>query len=139
MEGKIIDNKQYGRVGDVLKRNIKENSKLSIIASYFTLYAFDELKEELSKIDSLRFIYTEPTFVNNDNKNIMKKIKENENKWNILKNKESIRDAIQRRISGQVTTPYKDRFIFYYATDEEIRQYFQDDKAIWKDLCKKRE
>ena len=73
MEGKIIDNKQYGRVGDVLKRNIKENSKLSIIASYFTLYAFDELKEELSKIDSLRFIYTEPTFVNNDNKNIMKK------------------------------------------------------------------
>lgn len=50
--------------------------------------------------------------------------------FHILKNKESIRDAIQRRISGQVTTPYKDRFMFYYATDEEIRQYFQDDKAI---------
>ncbi|WP_347028059.1 helicase-related protein [Intestinibacter bartlettii] len=80
MEEKLIDNKQYGRVGDVLKRNIKENSKLSITASYFTLYAFQELKEELSKIDSLRFIYTEPTFVKNDNKNIMKKIKENENK-----------------------------------------------------------
>ena len=80
MEEKLIDNKQYGRVGDVLKRNIKENSKLSITASYFTLYAFEELKEELSKIDSMRFIYTEPTFVKNDNKNIMKKIKENENK-----------------------------------------------------------
>ncbi len=80
MEEKLIDNKQYGRVGDVLKRNIKENSKLSITASYFTLYAFQELKEELSKINSLRFIYTEPTFVKNDNKNIMKKIKENENK-----------------------------------------------------------
>ena len=78
MEGKLIDNKQYGRVGDVLKIHIKENSKLSIIASYFTLYAFDELKEELSKIDNLRFIYTEPTFVNNDNKNIMRKIKEND-------------------------------------------------------------
>ena len=75
MEGKLIDNKQYGRVGDVLKIHIKENSKLSIIASYFTLYAFDELKEELSKIDNLRFIYTEPTFVNNYNKNIMRKIK----------------------------------------------------------------
>lgn len=80
MEEKLIDNKQYGRVGDVLKRNIKENSKLSITASYFTLYACQELKEELSKIDSLRFIYTEPTFVKNDNKTIMKKIKENENK-----------------------------------------------------------
>lgn len=80
MEEKLIDNKQYGRVGDVLKRNIKENSKLSITASYFTLYAFEELKEELSKIDSMRFIYTEPTFVKNNNKTIMKKIKENENK-----------------------------------------------------------
>ncbi|MBU5335454.1 helicase-related protein [Intestinibacter bartlettii] len=80
MGEKLIDNKQYGRVGDVLKTNIKENSKLSIAASYFTLYAFQELKEELSKIDSLRFIYTEPTFVKNDNKTIMKKIKENENK-----------------------------------------------------------
>ena len=27
MGEKLIDNKQYGRVGDVLKRNIKENSK----------------------------------------------------------------------------------------------------------------
>ena len=80
MEEKLIDNKQHGRVGDVLKRNIKENSKISITASYFTLYAFDELKEQLSKIDKLRFIYTEPTFVKNNNKNIMKKIIENENK-----------------------------------------------------------
>ena len=80
MEEKLIDNKQYGRVGDVLKRSIKENSKISITSSYFTLYAFDELKEELSKIDNLRFIYTEPTFVKNNNKNIMKKIIENENK-----------------------------------------------------------
>ena len=87
MEEKLIDNKQYGRVGDVLKRNIKENSKLSITASYFTLYAFQELKEELSKINSLRFIYTEPTFVKNDNKNIMKKIKENDG--NVKKIKEN--------------------------------------------------
>ena len=73
MEEKLIDNKQYGRVGDVLKRSIKENSKISITSSYFTLYAFDELKEELSKIDILRFIYTEPTFVKKKKKNIMKK------------------------------------------------------------------
>ncbi|MEG1411096.1 MAG: helicase-related protein, partial [Terrisporobacter sp.] len=80
MEEKLIDNKQYGLVGDILKRNIKDNSKLSITASYFTLYAFEELKEELSKIDNLRFIYSEPTFIQHKNKNTMKKIKENENK-----------------------------------------------------------
>ena len=50
MEEKLIDNKQYGRVGDVLKRSIKQNSKISITASYFTLYAFEALKEELSKL-----------------------------------------------------------------------------------------
>ena len=59
MNEKLVDNKQYSKVGDVLKRNLKENSKISITASYFTLYAFEELKEELSKIDSLRFIYYE--------------------------------------------------------------------------------
>lgn len=80
MEEKLIDNRQNGLVGDILKRNIKENSKVSIAAAFFTLYAFDELKEELSKIDNLKFIYSEPTFVKNDNKTIMKKIKENENK-----------------------------------------------------------
>lgn len=56
MEEKLIDNKQYGLVGDTLKRNIKDNLKLFITASYFTLYAFEELKEELSKIDNLRLI-----------------------------------------------------------------------------------
>ena len=36
MEEKLIDNKQYGKVGDVLKQSIKQNWKLSITASYFT-------------------------------------------------------------------------------------------------------
>ena len=35
---------------------------MSIIASYFSIYAFKELKKELSKIDELRFIFTEPVF-----------------------------------------------------------------------------
>lgn len=56
----IVDNKQTGTIGDVIKSNIKEGSKLSIAASYFTLYAFEELKKELSKIDELRFVFTNP-------------------------------------------------------------------------------
>ena len=38
--------------------------------------------------------------------------------------------AIQNRLTGKVTTPYKDKFMFYYATDEEIKQYFSDNKAV---------
>ncbi|MEK4873378.1 hypothetical protein N1I87_01250 [Bacillus sp. FSL W8-0102] len=41
----IIDNKQSGLVGDVLKDCITKGSKLSIAAAHLTLYAFVELKK----------------------------------------------------------------------------------------------
>ena len=41
----------------------KKGSKLSIAAACFSIYAFQELKKELSGIDELRFIFTSPTFV----------------------------------------------------------------------------
>lgn len=59
---KIIDNKK-SKVIDVLKEGIKKDSKLSIISAYFTIYGFDKLKENLQKIDSLRFLFIEPTFI----------------------------------------------------------------------------
>ena len=65
---KMLDNKSNRRVGDELKNEIKLNSKLSIISAYFSIYAYKELKSELSKIDSLRFLFTEPTFVKNKEK-----------------------------------------------------------------------
>lgn len=65
----IIDNKQTGLVGDVLKDNIKKGSKISIAAAHFTLFAFVELKKELSKIDEFRFIYTKPLSSNNQKGN----------------------------------------------------------------------
>ena len=42
---------------------IKQGSKLSIAAACFPIYAFQELKEQLSQIEELRFIFTSPTFV----------------------------------------------------------------------------
>ena len=61
----LIDNKKNGKVGDVLKQNIKNNSKLSIISAYFTIYAFAELKKELTKIKELRLLFTAPIYQNN--------------------------------------------------------------------------
>ena len=58
---KTLDNK-INKIGDELKDNIEKGSKISIIASYFSIYAFKELKKELNKIDELRFIFTEPMF-----------------------------------------------------------------------------
>ncbi|WP_394884696.1 helicase-related protein [Clostridium butyricum] len=74
---KTLDNK-INKVGDELKENIEKGSKISIISSYFTIYAFKELKKELSKIDELRFIFTEPLF-EEKSKNIKSSIGLNEN------------------------------------------------------------
>jgi SNF2 family DNA or RNA helicase len=63
----IIDNKQSGLVGDVLKEYITKGSKLSVAAAHFTLYAFVELKKELSQLEEFRFIFTEPAFVQGGN------------------------------------------------------------------------
>ena len=63
---KMLDNKRNGKVSDELRENLGKGSKVSVISAYFTIYAFNDLKKELSKIDKMRFIFTEPTFVKKD-------------------------------------------------------------------------
>lgn len=65
MEMQILDNKVQGRVIDKLRENIKSGTRLSIISAYFTIYAYEELRKELGKIEKLRLLFSEPTFVKN--------------------------------------------------------------------------
>ena len=58
----IIDNINK-TLKDDLKVEIKAGGKVSIAAACFSIYAFQELKEELQSIDELRFIFTSPTFI----------------------------------------------------------------------------
>lgn len=62
---KIIDNIN-ALLGDDLKKTLHSKSKLKIAASCFSIYAYEALKSELSKIDTLEFIFTAPTFVPNE-------------------------------------------------------------------------
>lgn len=39
------------------------------------------------------------------------------------------RGTIHRRINNNITIPYKGRFMFYYATDEEVKKYLEENKA----------
>lgn len=50
-------------VKDDLIQVITPGSRISIAAACFSIYAYQELKRQLSKIDSLHFIFTSPTFV----------------------------------------------------------------------------
>jgi SNF2 family DNA or RNA helicase len=65
MNERIIDN-QSSLLGDDLKSELKSGSKVRIAASCFTLFAFNELREELAKIDELKVIFTQPTYTKND-------------------------------------------------------------------------
>lgn len=58
----ILDNVNR-RLVDDLKVTIQTNDKLSIASAYFSIYAFDALKDQLKTIEELRFIFTSPTFL----------------------------------------------------------------------------
>ncbi len=59
----IKDNHNRGSIGDFLKDHIESGSKLSIVSAYFTIYAYQHLKDNLNDIESLDFLFGEPTFI----------------------------------------------------------------------------
>lgn len=58
----LIDNINH-ILKDDLAKTIKPNSKVSIASACFSIYAFQQLKNELESIEELRFIFTSPAFV----------------------------------------------------------------------------
>ena len=60
----IIDNNSH-LWGEDLKQALAKGSRVKIAASCFSIYAFEALKSELSRIESLQFIFTAPTFTPN--------------------------------------------------------------------------
>ena len=56
----IVDNR-FRRVGNCLKASIKPGSNLSIVSAYFTIYAYESLRDVLEHAGRLRFLYGEPT------------------------------------------------------------------------------
>lgn len=58
----IIDNISKTLKDDLVKE-LRNGSKVSIAASCFSIYAFEELKAQLKDIKELRFIFTSPTFI----------------------------------------------------------------------------
>lgn len=68
----LIDNRAK-LLGDDLKKEIKSGAKIKMVASYFSIYAFEVLKDELSNISELQFIFPDPTFVQQGVKDNIKK------------------------------------------------------------------
>lgn len=61
----IRDNFSNGSVGDFLIRNLENNSNLSFVTAYFTIYAYEKLKPQLNNVNSLKLLFGEPRFIKN--------------------------------------------------------------------------
>lgn len=59
----IRDNYRRGSVGAFLRSTIHADATLSIVSAYFTIHAFAALEAQLTTIDSLRFLFGEPRFI----------------------------------------------------------------------------
>lgn len=68
MEQPKLINNISERVVDDLKQRLSKDTRVSIAAASFSIYAFEALKEELEKIEELRFIFTSPTFIKDKTK-----------------------------------------------------------------------
>lgn len=77
----VIDNISH-LLGEDLKATIKPGAKLKIAASCFSIFAYEALKSELEKIESLEFIFTSPTFVPNE---VTDKVKKERREFHIPK------------------------------------------------------
>lgn len=62
MNLKLIDNLSEKLVDD-LRVTMQRDSRVSIAAACFSVYAYEELKVQLENIDELRFLFTSPTFL----------------------------------------------------------------------------
>jgi hypothetical protein len=60
----LRDNHTRGSVADFLRAKIQDQSKLSVVSAYFTIYAYGALKDALERVDHLDFLFGEPSFVN---------------------------------------------------------------------------
>lgn len=59
---KLIDNINT-ILGEDLRSHLDSRSQVKIAASYFSIYAYSQLKAELENIEELQFIFTSPTFI----------------------------------------------------------------------------
>ncbi|WP_139993850.1 helicase-related protein [Kurthia sp. Dielmo] len=62
MKVDLVDNKGTNTLAEVLKKEIKKGSKMAVASASFSLHIFQELKKALEKGETFRFLYTEPTF-----------------------------------------------------------------------------
>ena len=60
---RIWDNRMYDTVANFLCDKVQDGASLSFVSAYFTIYAFHKLKDKLTNVKELRFLFGEPSFI----------------------------------------------------------------------------
>lgn len=111
---------------DDLQKQIKEGSKLSIATACFSIYAYQELKNQLENIEQLRFIFTSPTFISDKAPKTKREfyIPRLNRERSLYRNKFEVKlrnELIQRVIAKECVKWIKQKVIFKSnVTDENI-------------------
>lgn len=59
----IRDNSSRGSAGDYVADRLTEGTALSIVSAFFTIHAYGALKQKLDRIEGLRFLFGNPSFL----------------------------------------------------------------------------
>ncbi|HRD87322.1 MAG TPA: helicase-related protein [Accumulibacter sp.] len=59
----IRDNHSRGSVVDFLREKVSAGSQLSVVSAYFTIHAYQALREKLDPVRRVRFLFGEPRFI----------------------------------------------------------------------------
>ncbi|MCB1091846.1 MAG: hypothetical protein KDL87_09960, partial [Verrucomicrobiae bacterium] len=59
----LRDNYSRGKAGDFLRATIAPGADLSFVSAYFTVHAYQALRDELESARKLRFLFGEPKFI----------------------------------------------------------------------------
>ena len=118
---KIIDNQANNFVYKELRENIQNGSELSVISGYFTIYAYYEMKKELDKIKDMRFIFTQPSFLENDEKEVKEFFIDNEN---------TVQEQIEKIAGKKLRSGYTlERFLYDFLV-----LFFEEDLLFLQKL-----
>ncbi len=109
----------YDWHNDTLKRRI-EKGELSVEELLIIRQLFSFNKKYIKMIDRNQRNYIYPSLTKVSEALLYD--------FGIIKTTGSGMAAIRNRLSGKVSTPYKGRFMFYYATDEEVKKYIEENK-----------
>lgn len=112
---KIFDNKT-SIVRDDLIKTISKGDKISITASYFSIYAFEALKAQLTNCDEIRFIFSSPTFVKESTQKAKREffIPKLEREKNLYGTEFEVRlrnELTQKKLQRNVVNGLKERFL----------------------------